>query len=97
MDLNENIISINKIIQSTKDFIHSNVENFKYINKYINDEHCLFVHIRYGDKNVEDNFINLILDLSFKYQHIIILSGLHLDTYFNKNDQKNKQFFEYNE
>jgi hypothetical protein len=50
------------------------------------------VHVRSGDKDTENDFINLISRLSHKFKKIILLSGIHLDIHFRNNENKIQNF-----
>jgi hypothetical protein len=75
-DENEQIPNIEKIKLSVDQYIQRN--KFNEILSLCEDNNTLFVHLRSGDKGViEECYINNIIHLSYKYEKIIILTGIH--------------------
>jgi hypothetical protein len=90
---NDEIVpNINLIVNSTQSFIEKNTDTYKHIFDIVKDPENCCVHIRNGDCRTEDDYINLVINLSHKFKKIIILSGVHLDTYFSDNENKIKNF-----
>ena len=58
----------------------------------VSEDDVLCVHIRCGDKEVEDDFIRLIIYQSQFYRQVFLFSGLHLDERFASNLQKKQCF-----
>lgn len=58
----------------------------------VGQDDVLCVHIRCGDKEVEDDFIRLIIHQSQFYRQVFLFSGLHLDERFASNIQKKNCF-----
>lgn len=80
IDENEPIPNVFKIQLSVDTYIENN-KTHNILNNLMllcNDNNTLFVHLRSGDKGiVEDDYINTIINLSTKYDKIIILCGIH--------------------
>lgn len=86
---NECVPNIVRIVDSVNKFNeHFNNPIFDIITK----QTTLCVHIRNGDLETETDYINLIKYLSTQYEIVIILSGIHVDTYFKSDEDKNKNF-----
>ena len=86
--INENIPYIPRIIGATKMFIDNLNDRFKDIFESIQDIDNICVHVRSGDNIVEPEFIDLIAKISKKYKNVYLVSGVHKDEYFEKNDVK---------
>ena len=87
----EPVPSIPRLISATNEYtmnLSKDKELFSDISDYVESDRCLFVHIRAGDTNVEEDFILLIYLLSYNYEKVILLSGIHLDEQFSHNNQK---------
>lgn len=80
IDENEPIPNVEKIRLSVDNYIENNKTN-NILNNLIlscNDDNTLVVHLRSGDCGiVEDYYIDSIINLSAKYEKIIILCGIH--------------------
>ena len=80
IDENEPIPNVEKIRLSVDNYIENNQTN-NILNNLIlscNDDNTLVVHLRSGDFGiVEDFYIDSIVNLSAKYEKIIILCGIH--------------------
>ena len=64
----------------------------KKINEKIQDIDNICIHVRSGDKSVERQFIELVEKLSKKYKNVYVMSGVHMDQYFEKNEIKITNF-----
>ena len=80
--------------------INESVKNFTEHNRYLyedilavvkNTSTCC-VHVRNGDCETEQYYINLIIELSDIFDTIILLSGVHSDEGFKKHDDKINNF-----
>jgi len=80
--------------------INESVINFTEHNKYLyedilavvkNTSTCC-VHVRNGDCETEQYYINVIIELSDIFDTIILLSGVHSDEAFKKHDDKINNF-----
>jgi len=58
----------------------------------VKQDDILCVHVRSGDKDVEESFMHLIQKMSRSFSKVMILSGLHLDQYFQSNSVKKAQY-----
>lgn len=86
---NDEIVpNISLIIDSVKIFIEKNIHKYSYIFDIVKDPEVCCVHLRNGDQHSEESYINLIVNLSYKFKKIIILSGVHLDTAYKNNEDK---------
>ena len=54
----------------------------------ITDSSTLCVHVRLGDVETEQSFIDEIHKLSTQFKTVILLAGVHADTRYGSNDQK---------
>jgi hypothetical protein len=88
----EMIPFIPRIIGAVKKYIDHNTEKLKEIKEKIQDIDNICVHVRSGDKSVERQFIELIEKLSKKYNNVYLLSGVHMDQYFENNHVKITNF-----
>lgn len=64
---------------------------FNYIQR-VQDKNTLCIHIRCGDKDVEEEFMNMAKSFSKEYKHVYLFSGLHLDEHFSSNEKKIQNF-----
>jgi len=85
---NEYVPNINKIVNCVNKFI----KNVNIDIDIIKNPNTLCVHLRNGDLDTEIEFINLIIKLSFDYEYIIILSGIHLDEHYKSYNDKTTNF-----
>jgi hypothetical protein len=79
-DENEPFPNVEKIKLSVDTYIENNKKNsiLEQLLLSCNDTNTLFVHLRSGDKGiVEDQYINTIINLTSKYNKIVILAGIH--------------------
>ena len=88
----ESIPNINLIKQSVNKFISINYENLYEIINIIKDTNTCCVHLRNGDLESENDYINIIINLSKKFNKIIILSGIHLDNMYKSEIDKKINF-----
>jgi hypothetical protein len=80
IDENEPIPNVEKIRLSVDNYIENNQTNniLNNLTLSCNDDNTLVVHLRSGDFGiVEDFYIDSIVNLSAKYEKIIILCGIH--------------------
>jgi len=86
---NDEIVpSINRLKNSINIFLKNNSDKIKTIYDIIIKDTTLCVHLRTGDYGlVSDFFINIIYQESLKYENVILLTGIHADTSFNKLDK----------
>lgn len=85
----ESIPNINRIINSVEKFKKNNISQLNNIISIVKDPKCCCVHVRNGDVITENNFIKTIIYLSYKFDKIILLSGIHMDN-LCKNDNAKK-------
>lgn len=88
----DNVPNVNQIKKSIEIFILKNVKKFEQLKYSLHSPDTLCVHLRCGDREVESSYINTIKLMSEKYKKIYILSGLHLDENFCKNDEKKNNY-----
>jgi hypothetical protein len=89
----ETIPFIPRVIGATKMYINNNkCDVFKEVCELVQDIDNICVHVRSGDKFVEPEFIDLIAKISKKYKNVYLLSGVHKDEFFEKNDVKINNF-----
>lgn len=60
--------------------------------RIVDSEEVLCIHIRCGDKHVEEDFLRLIEHQANLYKQVFLFSGLHLDERFASNTQKKDSF-----
>jgi hypothetical protein len=85
--------NIPRIIRSVDEFTEKYKSNFINIYNIVQNPNCMCVHVRSGDLELlNGGFISIIINLSKKYKYIILLSGIHSDEHFKKNDQKMQNF-----
>jgi hypothetical protein len=84
IDENEPFPNVEKIKLSVDTYIENNKAN-NILNNLIlscNDDNTLVVHLRSGDQGiVEDYYIDTIVNLSVKYEKIILLCGISQNGY----------------
>jgi len=84
----EIVPNVDLIVESVKKFTEENVHSYRDIMEIAKDPETCCVHVRSGDKGTEDDFVEIISNISKKYKRIILLSGIHLDTFFSDNQTK---------
>ena len=92
--IDEKVPYVPRIIDSLKEYMKKNndfLENNEVF-KMVQDPNCLCVHIRSGDLNVEEDYVNIIEKMSYKFEKIILLGGIHLDEYFKPHHMKTIDF-----
>ena len=88
------IPNINLINQSVNKYISINFENLHEIINIINDENTCCVHLRNGDLETEKDYIKIIINLSKKFNKIIILSNYNTIFYlFIKNSIRFHKYY----
>ena len=88
----ENVPNINLIINAVEQFKTKNQQILKDISVIVKEDNVCCVHVRNGDLDTEDDFIKVIIKLSYRFNKIILLSGIHLDSYYKDEKQKKKNF-----
>jgi hypothetical protein len=88
----ENVPNINLIKNAVEQFKTKNQEILEDIRIVVKEGNVCCVHIRNGDLDTELDFIKIIIRLSYKFNKIIILSGVHLDCNFKDEIQKKRNF-----
>lgn len=91
-DDEEPVPNINRIINSVEHFKAKNEKVLEDISLIVKEPNVCCVHIRNGDLNTEDEYINTVIKLSFLFDKIIILSGIHLDNVFRHENGKRENF-----
>lgn len=76
----EPIPNVERICKCTDEYIRDNIVYLKPILNLVNQKDTLTVHIRTGDMRMDDNFIENINSLAEKFDKVVLLSGIHLDT-----------------
>jgi hypothetical protein len=84
--------NIQLINYSLNIFIEENKDKLIDIFNIVKDPNTCCVHIRNGDLPTETDFINNIIQFSYKFEKIILLSGIHSDTYFRDENGKINNF-----
>lgn len=85
---------ISLIRNSVKQFILENSIEKLSIMEIVKDPKTLCVHVRSGDSPTEIEFKNTIKKASTKFNKVILMSGLHLDTSYADNNSKINNFKE---
>ena len=90
---NEKVPYVPRIVDSVKKYLdHPSFKEKKELLEMVKDEKCLCVHIRSGDLNVEEDYVQIIEKLSHKFEKVILLGGIHLDEYFKDHHRKTVDF-----
>ena len=86
----EKVPYIPRVIDSVEKYIEKNrsVLESNDVFQMIQNPNCLCIHIRSGDLNVEEEFVNIIEQMSHNYEKVILLGGIHLDEYFKPHYMK---------
>lgn len=87
----EPVPNLNRVIGAVNKFI-AYTSSLPELIRVVNNENVLCVHIRCGDKEAEQSFLDLIVDLAKDYRFVYIFSGLHLDERFASNADKKVKF-----
>lgn len=90
----EVIPNIPRIVESVKKYKDKNQPSIQKIYTLIQSPECLCVHIRTGDRDVEEDFITLISKLSKQYKTVVLFSGILLFERYRKNADKKRVFLE---
>lgn len=90
----ESIPNIPRIVGSVKKYLDKNQLSFQKIYTLVQSPQCLCVHIRSGDRDVEDDFIRLISKLSRQYETVVLFSGILLFERYRNNNAKKQVFLE---
>lgn len=88
---NEIVPCIPRVIGAVQKFIENTTDAKDYL-QFVQSEDVLCVHIRCGDKNVEQEYLDLIIKLSKNYRFVYLFCGLHLDARFSTNNEKTISF-----
>jgi hypothetical protein len=88
----EPVPNIDRIINSVDHFRGKNETLLEEISIIVKEPDVCCVHVRNGDLHTEGDYIKIIIKLSYLFKKIIILSGIHLDSYF-KGEAKKKENF----
>jgi hypothetical protein len=86
------IPDVKLINESVKNFTEHNRYLYEDILAVVKDTSTCCVHVRNGDCETEQYYINLIIELSDIFDTIILLSGVHSDEGFKKHDDKINNF-----
>lgn len=89
----EHVPNIKRVINSVNYFKCKNEADLEDISIIVKEPDVCCVHIRSGDLDTEQDYINIIIKLSHLFNKIIILSGIHLDAYFRSENDKKNTFF----
>ena len=81
-----------RVLGAVNKYILHSTDHLRTVLDTVNKADVLCVHVRCGDKPVEDDFIHLIESQSSLYRQVYIFSGLHLDERFATNTQKKSSF-----
>jgi hypothetical protein len=80
-DDDEPIPNVEKIVQACDLYLEQNINqdaDLKSKSEMWDDEDTLYIHLRSGDKGVvEDCFIETIVEMSSKYNRLIVMCGIH--------------------
>lgn len=88
----ERVPNPERILDSLKIYYNENKDKIKDIIQIISNENALVVHVRIGDRELEDEYVQYIYRLARKFDKVYIISGLHLDEYFLNNISKIDNF-----
>ena len=79
-------------IQLIKDvvlqFTNENKHNYIDIFNLIQEQTTLCVHVRNGDLDTEESYIDSIIRLSSNYKYVVLLTGIHLDETYKSTELK---------
>lgn len=83
-----------RVVGAVKCYINEAPDNVhEWIGRVAQDD-VLCIHIRCGDKTVEDEFMRTALAIAKQFRQVYIFSGLHLDQYFASNQKKIHNFLQ---
>lgn len=88
----ERIPNINLIINAVEQFKTKNQHLLEDIRILVKEENVCCVHVRNGDLDTEEGFTQIIIRLSYHFEKIVILSGIHLDTVYKDETEKKTNF-----
>jgi len=90
---NENVPNVERLQTSVQQYIHSHHENLKEMMDFIARDDVLVIHVRSGDKkSIEPKFIEFVHLHYEKFEYIVVLCGIHLDTRFVSNLNIKQEF-----
>ena len=89
---NESIPNIPRIKESVDTFVESSRNKYNDIYDLAKNDKTLCVHIRSGDLDVTMDYIEVIKEMSKKYETVIILGGVHFDQVFRSRENKIRAF-----
>lgn len=81
-----------RIIGAVKCYINQAPQNVHEWITRVSQDDVLCIHIRCGDKYVEDDFMRTALHTAKQFRQVYVFSGLHLDQYFASNQKKIRNF-----
>ena len=84
----EIIPNIPLIIKSVDQFTNENKHMYADMLALIQTPTTLVVHVRNGDLDTEEEYITHIIEMATRYKYVILITGIHLDEFFKKNDMK---------
>jgi hypothetical protein len=77
----ESYPNVKRIRNSVNKWHNINKHTYRELINIVTDDSTLCIHIRSGDKGIiEDEFLNVIINLSNYYSTFFIMSGIHADT-----------------
>jgi hypothetical protein len=91
-ELDENIPNINRIRDAVEEYKNNNNKQLEEIKKIVTSPDVCCIHVRNGDQETEQDFIDIIIKLANEFKQIIILSGIHSDIRFKNKRQKETNF-----
>jgi hypothetical protein len=78
--------------ESVQSYVKDNNNNLSHVIQLVKKHNCICVHVRSGDIDCDKDYINYIIKMSYRFEKVILLSGIHLDEHFKTKEAKIANF-----